>query len=151
MKMYTTCNNAAWCLVILIPERYSIQISPEMKFLDINLTKDSSLLLQAIHSSFYWRILKKTILYFGFNTPYKKSAKQEYSRQFMKRICRTGKWGNKTRQRAYVQKPRLEMPFNKSISVPIHFDNHIIKVIYPAYLNLLRMWIKPTKSEFNSK
>jgi hypothetical protein len=37
-----------------------------MEFLDINLTKDSSLLLQAIHSPFYWRILKKTILGFGF-------------------------------------------------------------------------------------
>ncbi len=28
----------------------------EMEFLDINVTKDSSLLLHAIHSLFYWRI-----------------------------------------------------------------------------------------------
>jgi hypothetical protein len=28
--------------------------SPEMEFLDINLTKDSSLLLHAIHSPYYW-------------------------------------------------------------------------------------------------
>jgi hypothetical protein len=28
----------------------------EMEFLDMNLTKDSSLLLHAIHSPFYWRI-----------------------------------------------------------------------------------------------
>jgi hypothetical protein len=28
------------------------------EFLDINLTKDSSLLLHAIHRPFYWRILK---------------------------------------------------------------------------------------------
>ena len=35
----------------------------EMEFLDINSTKDSSLLLYAIHSPFYWRILKKTILF----------------------------------------------------------------------------------------
>jgi hypothetical protein len=36
---------------------------PEMEFLDINITKDSSLLLHAtysIHSLSYWRILKKT-------------------------------------------------------------------------------------------
>jgi hypothetical protein len=33
---------------------------PEGEFLDINLTKDSSLLLHAIHSPCYWRILKKT-------------------------------------------------------------------------------------------
>ncbi len=30
-----------------------------MEFLGINLTKDSSLLLRAIPSHFYWRILKK--------------------------------------------------------------------------------------------
>jgi hypothetical protein len=43
-----------------------------MEFLDINLTKDSNLLLHAIHSAFYWRILKKTILFSGFQNPYKK-------------------------------------------------------------------------------
>ncbi len=37
-----------------------------MEFFDINLTEDSSLLLHAIHSSFYWRILNKTILYSDF-------------------------------------------------------------------------------------
>jgi hypothetical protein len=50
-----------------------------MKFLDINLAKDSSLLLHAIHSPFYWRILKKTILFSGYKNPCKKSAKQENS------------------------------------------------------------------------
>ncbi len=44
----------------------------EMEFSDNNLTKDSSLLLHAIHGPFYWRILQKTILYSGFNNPYKK-------------------------------------------------------------------------------
>jgi hypothetical protein len=43
-----------------------------MEFLDINFTKDSSLLLHAIHSPFYWRILKKTILFSGLKNPYKK-------------------------------------------------------------------------------
>ncbi len=33
----------------------------EMEFLDLNLRKDSSLWLPAIHNLFYWRILKKTI------------------------------------------------------------------------------------------
>ncbi len=32
---------------------------PETEFLDISLTKDSSLLLHAIHSPFYWRIFLK--------------------------------------------------------------------------------------------
>ncbi len=35
-----------------------------MEFLDISLTKDSSLLLHAIHSSFYWLILVFTLLWF---------------------------------------------------------------------------------------
>ncbi len=55
---------------------------PEMEFLDINLTKDSSLWLHAMHSPFYWRILKKPILYSGFNDPYKESTKQESSSLF---------------------------------------------------------------------
>jgi hypothetical protein len=40
-----------------------------MELLDMNLTRESSLLLSAIHSPFYWRYLKKTIFYSGnFNT-----------------------------------------------------------------------------------
>jgi hypothetical protein len=42
-----------------------------MEFLDTNLTKDSSLLLHAIHSPFYRRILNKTIPFSAFNNPYK--------------------------------------------------------------------------------
>jgi hypothetical protein len=41
-------------------------LDAEMEFLDINLTKDSSLLVHAIHSPFYWR---KTILFSGFKDP----------------------------------------------------------------------------------
>jgi hypothetical protein len=42
-----------------------------LTFLDVNKIKDSSLLLHAIHSPFYWRILKKAILYSGFKNTYK--------------------------------------------------------------------------------
>jgi hypothetical protein len=42
-----------------------------MEFLEINLTKDSSLLLHAIHSPFYWRILNNTIIFFSFINLYK--------------------------------------------------------------------------------
>ncbi len=49
-------------------------------------TKDESLLLHDIHSAFYWRILKKTVLYSGFNNPYKKYAKQQNSSLFMNSI-----------------------------------------------------------------
>ncbi len=45
---------------------------PEMEFLDINLTKDSSLLLHAIQSPFYCRILKKTVLFSRIKNTYKK-------------------------------------------------------------------------------
>ncbi len=49
-----------------------MELHPEMEFLDINWTKDSSLLLTAIQSPFYWRILKKTIFFPGFKNPYNK-------------------------------------------------------------------------------
>ncbi len=52
-------------------------LGTEMKFLDINLTKDSSLLFHAIHSPIFWRILTLNILFSGFKNPDKKSAKQE--------------------------------------------------------------------------
>jgi hypothetical protein len=45
---------------------------PEMEFLDINITKDLSLLLHSVLSPLYWRILKKTILFSGNKNPYKK-------------------------------------------------------------------------------
>jgi hypothetical protein len=45
-----------------------------MEFLDINLAKGLSLLLHAIHNPFYWRILKKTILFSGFKNPRNKKA-----------------------------------------------------------------------------
>ncbi len=37
----------------------------EMEFLNINLTKDSSLLLHAMHSACYWAEFKKTLLFSG--------------------------------------------------------------------------------------
>jgi hypothetical protein len=52
-----------WCLM------YGLVRHTEIEFLDINLTKDSSLLLHAIHSPFYWRILQKTTLLSGFKNP----------------------------------------------------------------------------------
>jgi hypothetical protein len=58
-----------------------------MEFLDIILTKNSSLLFHAIHSPFYWLILKKTILFSGFKNPYK----QENSRLFIKSILKDRK------------------------------------------------------------
>jgi hypothetical protein len=39
-----------------------VRTSTEMEFLDISLTKDSCLWLYAIHSPFYWRMLKKTLV-----------------------------------------------------------------------------------------
>ncbi len=54
--------------------QYYAMKDTDMEFLDIKLTKDSSRLLLAIHSLFYWRILKKTILYSGFKNPWKKNT-----------------------------------------------------------------------------
>ncbi len=63
---------AVTCFFFFIPYLTNYW-SPEMEFLDINFKKDSSHLLHAIHSSFYWRILKKTKLFFGFKNTYKKN------------------------------------------------------------------------------
>jgi hypothetical protein len=49
-----------------------LKIRLEIEFSDINLTKDSSLLLRAIHGLLHWWILQKTILYCSFKTPYNK-------------------------------------------------------------------------------
>ncbi len=46
---------------------------PEMEFLDINITKDLSLLIHAVHSPFYLRILKKSLLFSGFKISYNKN------------------------------------------------------------------------------
>ncbi len=51
--------------------------NPEMKFLDVILTKDSSIFLHAFHSPFYWRILKKSKLFSGFKNPYKNPWNKE--------------------------------------------------------------------------
>ncbi len=59
-----------------------------MEFLNINLTEDSSLLLYAIHSPFYWWILKKTIFFSSFNNPYKQIHE---TRKLESIFCRTEK------------------------------------------------------------
>ncbi len=50
----------------------TIYTSSEIEFLDINLTKDSSLLLHAIHSPFYLANFKENPTLLWFNNPYKK-------------------------------------------------------------------------------
>jgi len=56
-----------------------------MEFLDFNLTRDSSLLLHAIHSPFYWLIFKKTILFSGFKKILTKKSAREGNSSFVKR------------------------------------------------------------------
>jgi hypothetical protein len=58
--------------------------SPEMEFLDINLTKDLSLLIHAIHSPFYWRILQNTILFFYFTLTYENHTHSAYKNTYKK-------------------------------------------------------------------
>ncbi len=52
----------AGLLQTLDQNREQGQCPPEMEFLDISVTKDSSLLLRAIHSPFYRRILPKAMV-----------------------------------------------------------------------------------------
>ncbi len=40
----------------------------------------SSVLLYSIHSPFFWRILKKIMIFYGFKTPYKKNSQNKETR-----------------------------------------------------------------------
>ncbi len=56
----------------------------QVKFVDLSWnswTKGSSLLLHAIHSIFYWRVLQKTMLYSSFKIPYKKICEWHFVEQ----------------------------------------------------------------------
>ncbi len=64
---------------------------PEIEFLDINLTKDSSLLLYAIQSPFHWRILRKPNT--GFKNTNKKNPRNKKTRVYSWiAFCSTEKW-----------------------------------------------------------
>jgi hypothetical protein len=48
-------------LVVNYNRQHQIHSTPdEIEFLDINLSKDTSFLLYAVHSPVYWRIFKKS-------------------------------------------------------------------------------------------
>jgi hypothetical protein len=49
-----------WITIQILTLACITSLLPDPEFSDFNLTKDSSLLLHAIHSPFYWRIFKKT-------------------------------------------------------------------------------------------
>ncbi len=97
-----------------------VQTLTKMAFLDISLTKDTTLLLHAICSPFCWQILKKPILFSGFKNPYKKTLE---TRNKYFHFVEQNKRGQKTRQKLdpektpfYSQTPRLKVPFKNSIS-----------------------------------
>ncbi len=83
-----------------------------MEFLDINLTKDSSLLLYAIHSPFHWGIERNpySSLVLKIITKNKKNSSL---------FSRMAIWGDPSSEktRVYVQRSQLNMPFKNSISV----------------------------------
>ncbi len=97
----------------------------KMEFSNINLTKDSSLLLHAIPSPFYWRILQKTILYSGFINPYKKYTKQENSSLFMNSILQKRKVRveNQTKTRVWEDSSLCPQPSTKNAIQEFHLRN----------------------------
>jgi hypothetical protein len=99
---------------------FSPQDHPEMEFLDMNLAQDSILLLRAIHSLFYRRILQKTILYTLVLKLHTKNLwNKKNSRLFMNCVEQKNE-DRKTRQKleiqVYAQIPRLKLPFKNTIS-----------------------------------
>jgi hypothetical protein len=94
-----------------------------MEFLDFNVTKDSSFLLYASWSLFYWRVMKKTILFSGFKNSLKKicetSKLESIHEKHSVERKNEGRKPDKTRVEktlVYAQKSRLKMPFKNSMS-----------------------------------
>jgi hypothetical protein len=85
-----------------------LHVVTEMEFFDVNLTKDSSLFLHAIHSLFYWRIYREPNSTLVFKTHTKKSAKQENSSLFMNKILKN----RKTRVKSQTKTRVFSMPRN---------------------------------------
>jgi hypothetical protein len=77
-----------------------------MEFFDVNLTKDLSLLLHAIHSPFCRRILETRKL--------ESTHKYNFAEGKMKIDNQTKLESEKTQ--VYAKKPRLKMAFKNSIS-----------------------------------
>jgi hypothetical protein len=66
----SSCFVTTICIKVADPfSLYTDQLA-EIEFLDTIFKKIWSLLLHAIQSPFYWRILKKTILFSGFKNRY---------------------------------------------------------------------------------
>jgi hypothetical protein len=83
------------------PRWLQMVVYSEMEFLVTSLTKDSRLLLHAIHSPFYWWILQKTILFTGLKNPYKinlqnKKTQSIHEKHFVERK-NVGRKSDKTR------------------------------------------------------
>jgi hypothetical protein len=93
---------------------------PEMKFVDTSLTKESSLLLHAIHGPFYWRILKKQysnlVLKIDINNPRKTRKRKSFHELHFVEGRIEGRKFESEKMRVYAQKPRLNMPLKNSIS-----------------------------------
>jgi hypothetical protein len=88
-----------------------------MEFLNIILTKDSSLLLVTVHSTSGF---EKTKLYSGFKNPHRKFAEQENMSLFMTSIL----WHEKLRVENLDQKCRSRIPFQVIIESVIRI--HIL-------------------------
>jgi hypothetical protein len=97
----------------------------QMEFFDINLTKDSSLLLHALSQSLLLADFKEKAIFFSsFNNPYKKNSRNKKTRvSFMKHIFaerkNEGRKLGSEKTRIYAQKPRLKMPPKNSIPVDV--------------------------------
>ncbi len=105
--------------------------------MDINVTKDSSLLLHAIYSPFYRQIFQKTKLFTGFQDPYQKSAKQENSRLFMNGIL----WNGKMR---VENQTKLAFEETKNAVLEFHLRGGIGHVVFDL-LNVRGGWSMKTK------
>ncbi len=100
---------------------------PEMEFLDINLTKDSSLLLHAIHSPFYWRILKKTLLFLVFKILTKNPRNKKTQVNSWTGFCRTEKFRVDRQTKTHVWEDSSLCPETSTKNVVQEFHLCVIR------------------------
>ncbi len=113
----------------------------DMEFLDNNITKNSSLLLHALHSPFYWRVLKKTILFSGYKNPYKNPRDKKTRVYSWIGFWRTENEGRKPGNNLNLR--RLETffcPQFNSFVIYYYFVSAVTKVKWWVWLLNILLW-----------
>ncbi len=135
--IFSSVNKAKSCKKILCVKIFSLTnnmpnymlldlgSTPEMKFLDIIWTKELS--LAAIHSPFYFRLQKKTILFSGFKKSLQINLRNKKTQVYSWiKFCRWGKWGWNNQTKTRVSEDSRLCPKTSTKNAPQDFHLYSI-------------------------